>query len=363
MQKKITYQNRKEDLKDFKELRINVMQRIGSIPRKRILVSQLKAVATPFVYFSVYVIALHNSDNPLLFHFLYGCMGIIIVLSFLNLIHEVVHETLFSKKYLNRGLLLFFDIIGANSFIWKNRHLILHHNYANIKGWDSDIEQADFFRVFPQAEKKSINKYQHRYMFLLYPFYLVNWVFIRDFKDFFSRKRDIRKVCSIPIAEYFKLFVFKLIFLAYILIIPYLLGLSFVFSLSAMLFMLIVAGSFALIILLTPHVNINNSFPMPNQSGEISCSWLYHQFNCTNDVTANNWVIKNFMGNFNYHLAHHLFPKLSYVYAAEITDEVKRFAGEKKYPYKRYTLVESLKLHYYLIKNNALTENILEEDM
>ena len=38
--------------------------------------------------------------------------------------------------------------MGANSYIWKIRHIRLHHNYPNVMGWDSDFEQSDTGKGF-----------------------------------------------------------------------------------------------------------------------------------------------------------------------------------------------------------------------
>ena len=101
--------------------------------------------------------------------------------------------------------------MGANSYIWKIRHIRLHHNYPNVMGWDSDIEQSDIARIFPHGSYSKMHKYQHIYLPLLYPFYLINWLLIRDFKDFFNKK-IIWKVTTISTVEYIKLFLFKVSF-------------------------------------------------------------------------------------------------------------------------------------------------------
>ena len=119
--------------------------------------------------------------------------------------------------------------MGANSYIWKIRHIRLHHNYPNVMGWDSDIEQSEMARVFPHGDYSKMHKYQHIYLPFLYPFFLFNWLLIRDFKDFFNKKKVVWKVTSIPAIEYVKLFVFKAVFIFYTLFLPMLiLHISFV---------------------------------------------------------------------------------------------------------------------------------------
>jgi linoleoyl-CoA desaturase len=82
-------------------------------------------------------------------------MGIFLVLIYLNLIHEAAHNNIYKSKRLNRMVLHIFDFIGANSYIWKKRHIASHHAYPNVDGWDTDIEQSGFFNSAMDQSKRS----------------------------------------------------------------------------------------------------------------------------------------------------------------------------------------------------------------
>ena len=280
-------------------------------------------------------------------------MGITIVLIFVNLVHDAVHQSIFSNKKMNNLWLYFFDIIGGNSYIWNIRHKLLHHRYQNVAGWDSDIEQASIFRIYPHDKKVNIHNFQPILIFFFYPIFLLNWLFIRDFKDFFDKKKLVRKVCNIPKIEYVKLFVFKIFYVFYIIIIPVLNGVSVFQAIGAMIVMIVVAGICALLVLLTPHANLTNEFPLPDNQGKLPTTWLNHQFDTANDISLNNWVSRNVMGNFNYHVSHHLFPKINSSYAPEVTEVVKNYAEKHGFNYRTLTLLEAFKEHYKLIKLNA----------
>ena len=79
-------------------------------------------------------------------------MGIFLLFNFINLLHEAVHGTLFKNRWLNEAHIHFFDLMGANSYIWKMRHIKLHNRFPNVMNWDSDFEQSALVKVFPQAE-------------------------------------------------------------------------------------------------------------------------------------------------------------------------------------------------------------------
>ncbi|MFX8937909.1 fatty acid desaturase, partial [Acinetobacter baumannii] len=89
--------------------------------------------------------------------------------------HEGAHGNVTKSKLVNHLCVNMLDIFGANSYMWKNRHIKLHHNFPNIIGWDSDIEKSKFVSFHPE-ERKTKNKGQFRFfILLLYPFFVFNW--------------------------------------------------------------------------------------------------------------------------------------------------------------------------------------------
>jgi linoleoyl-CoA desaturase len=358
-----SYTKLESDQHLYVELKRKVYEKINGLDKKRLKWTKAKAIILPVTYFALYIVALQQAEHPSLYYALYACMGITMVFIFLNIIHEASHNVLFRNKKLNGLFLRFFDILGANSYIWKLRHTRLHHNFSNVAGWDSDVQQSGLFKVFPSDETKKIHHYQHILLFILYPVYLVNWLLIRDFKDFFSKKQLIRKVCRIPFIEYAKLFFFKSLFFFYSVIVPGLFfGCSFSESVMALFIMLITAGIFALIVLLPPHANVENDFPVAH-CGKLPNSWLLHQLITTNDVSTSNWFTKFLMCNFNYHVSHHLFPNISSAYAPEVTAIIEEYAACCDLPYKKYPLFMALKNHYLLIKKNGIDTDFFEHEM
>ncbi|MFC0264704.1 fatty acid desaturase family protein [Fontibacter flavus] len=356
------YHANQQDLHLASALRARVYHRLKGI-KNRDWQLKLKAALLPLVFFLVYALSLNSLSY---FGFLsgYAFLGLLMVVIFLNLIHEVCHENLFENGSFNQVYMYLFDLIGANSYMWQKRHVIFHHNFPNVSGWDSDIEKSKFLKVHPSEKGKWLTKYQH-FIIVLYPFFLLNWFLVRDFKDYFGKNPIVSKIGAIPREEYVKLFLFKLIFIGYIFIVPVFLTSFSVFQIIwAGVAMFLVAGVFALFVLLPPHVNINNQFPEVGADNELPNSWFLHQLYTANDVNQENWFTRHVMGNFNFHIAHHLFPKVSYLYAKEVTEEIKGFCAENKLPYKSYSIWKTLSDHYKLIRNNRNKQfNIWQEDM
>ena len=351
-----------QDTVQFNHLRKLVYKVVEQLPESRRRYAQMKAVLLPLIYLFLYASAL-LTDQYAAFCLLYVCMGLMLVILFLNLIHEACHENLFSRKKLNRYYMLLFDLVGANSYMWKQRHVRMHHNYPNVVGWDTDIEKSNFIKVHPQHHKKFFFRLQHL-LVVLYPLFVINWFLVRDFKDFFSNKMIVRKLGDPPLMEYGKLFFFKLFFIGYVFVLPVMVT-PFRWSqvLFAFFLLLFGAGLFALMVLIPPHANTGNQFPDVDEHLALKQSWFLHQLVTTNDVNGCNWFTRNVLGNFNFHIAHHLFPNLSYVYAKEVTDVIRSFCKEEGLPYRSFPLLATFLNHYRLIRKNGQVMNIWEEDM
>lgn len=353
-----------DDQAIFRQLRQDVREIVQQLSPKREPTILFKALLFPSLYVLMYLAALTWGTNPTVFYTCYFFLGILLVFIFLNVIHDAVHGTIFKTRWANRLYVYLFDLMGANSYIWQLRHVRFHHNYPNVNHWDTDIEQSSIFRVFPDGKHSPVHKYQHIYLPLLYPFYLPNWLLVRDFKDFFNKNSTVRKLVTIPPEEYVKLCFFKLFFLFYMIVLPKIvLDLSWLSVMIGFAIMLFTASIFSLFVLLSPHANTENDFPLPDSENRMPHSWMMHMMRTTNDVTHNNFFTRFFMGCFNYHVAHHLFPNVNHVYYPEVTARLKAVALQYDLPYREYSLLTSLKNHYRLLKKNRVVENMFEETM
>src|SRR5690242_6965561 len=111
----------------FQQLRQDVgtlVQQLEPGRRRNII---FKAILFPFLYLLVYATLLLCGYNQLVFFFCYFLLGVLVVAIFLNIIHDAVHGTIFKSKRLNDWYVYFFDLMGANSYIWRIRHIRFHH--------------------------------------------------------------------------------------------------------------------------------------------------------------------------------------------------------------------------------------------
>lgn len=348
----------------FQQLRQDVNTLVAQLEPKRKRSIMLKALLFPILYILIYTSLLVWGNNPAVLYACYFGLGILLVVIFLNIIHDAVHGSIFRSKRLNEWYVYLFDLMGANSYTWRMRHVRFHHNYPNVCGWDTDIEQSKLARIFPTDKLLGVHRYQHIYLPLLYSLYLLNWLLIRDFRDFFDKRRTIRKLTTIPRQEYVKLFLFKAVFLFYLIVLPgWALSIGWGKVIIGFLIMMFTASLFSLIVLLSPHANTHSEFPLPDEKNQLPYNWMMHMLRTTNDVQSDNWFTRFWMGCFNFHVVHHLFPNINHVYYPEVTAMLRQYAARYDLPYKAFPLGTSLKHHYQLLKRNGVTEDIFEETM
>ncbi len=340
-----------------REVRSSILQQ-GNIQRKIIF----KAIVLLILYFISYSCILIFGNQTFSLFLFYVLTGLLMIMVFLNGFHDAAHGAVFRSKKHNEWYAHVLELFGGNSYIWKKRHLLLHHPYPNMQHWDIDIKQSDMVRIFPESPKFDFHKYQHIYMWFLYLCYSLNWIFIRDFKDFFGIKDNyLKRVTEIPTIEYYKLFAAKLFNLTMMLFIPMLvLDQPWYTMLGAFLTMHILSSGFGVTALLSTHVDEDAVFPLPPENGVIESSWALYQIKETKDFCPDSSMANFLFGGFNHHVAHHLFPHIAHTYYPFITPLIKKYAKEYDIAYQSHSLGEALVSHYKLLKKSGSAKNFFK---
>ncbi|UEG51784.1 acyl-CoA desaturase [Mucilaginibacter daejeonensis] len=343
----------------FKELNQEVHQRV--LNNRRIQeVIKFKSVFLVILFFGLYACILKFGNyRPYLFTF-YILTGLTMIMVFLNGFHDAAHGAVFSNRRSNELYTYVLELFGSNSYIWKKRHLLLHHPYPNLQHWDIDVKQSDIVRIFPESPRFSYHRYQHFYMWFLYLFYTLNWLLVRDFKDFFGTKDNyLKRVTNIPTIEYIKLFAAKLMNLTMMLVLPMIvLQQPWYMVLLAFLTMHFMSSGFGVMALLSTHADEDAEFPLPPENGSMDMTWAMYQISETKDFSPNSKLANFLFGGFNHHVAHHLFPTVAHTYYPAITPIIREYAEKYKLPYRSYPLSEAVRSHFMLLKKSGSNENL-----
>jgi len=310
-----------------------------------------KSLCFSILFLSCYFIIL-KVDLPIgLFLIAWFMMGVFLMLAAMSMVHDAAHGVYSSKRWINQLLLRFANLVGGDGYMYKYKHTISHHPYTNIPGVDIDLEQSGIVRVTPFTKSKKQHRFQYNYMKVLYPFFALFWVLVRDFK-YYNRKKIGLVEAHHAAFHWFFLFFSKIFYLFYMLIVPALvLHISFFQLFSGFLCMHVGSGVIAMFALLANHVVEDSVFVNPGNDGLIHCSWGEHQLRTTDDYSPDSKVLSYLFSGLNHHVAHHLFPRYCHVHYPAITKIVRLTAAEFGLRYRYNSLFGALNSHFKLLKN------------
>lgn len=272
-----------------------------------------------------------------------------------NLQHDASHNAFSRHRWINRGIALTADLIGASSYFWRWKHNRIHHAFTNVYGFDTDIDFGILGRLAPAAPRKWFHRWQHLYFWPLYGLLVIKWHLFDDFYSFFLGRLGNQKIPR-PTGNDLVVFVLgKIIFFSYAFVIPLILhpALHVLFFYS---FVTVVAGMALSMIFVLPHCSEYSDFPLPDQeTGNIETPRAIHQVRVTVDFTRNNPIATESVGGLNYHREHHLFPGTCHVHYSKISGIIDKVCDEFDIPHKEHkSYIAGLVSHYHWLRRMGM---------
>ena len=284
--------------------------------------------------------------------FLCMLMGFLMAGIGFSVMHDANHGSYSNNTKLNDLLGMSANALGVSSYLWKQKHNIIHHTYTNVDGIDDDIAKSPVIRQCDSQKWVPAHKVQHLYMTFIYALSVIFWVFIMDFKKYFSKKIHTTEAWKMTPKNHIIFWATKLYYVTVFIILP----------IAVWGFWGWVAGFFltnaALGITLSfvfqlAHVVENTEFehiPL-DETKHLETAWAQHQLKTTANFAMGNKFISWFVGGLNYQVEHHLFPKVSHIHYPEISKIVIAKCKEFNLPYNRYaTLSEAVASHFRVMK-------------
>lgn len=260
-----------------------------------------------------------------------------------NVMHDGAHGSFSRYKWVNDLAALSLNFLGANNFMWKTKHNVIHHAYTNIDGLDDDIDAKPFLRLCETQKHYKVHKYQHLYFWAAYSLLYIYWIFVTDYKKYF-----LKRVGSVPLkpmsaSDHLSFWSFKILHLALFIALPiYLLG--FTPWLIGFLVYGMFSGLVLSIVFQLAHTVEDTSFPVPNiVTNKLEDEWAIHQLKTTANFATQNRVVSWLVGGLNFQIEHHLFPKISHIHYPAISKIIKQACQEYginyiEYPRVRYAI-------------------------
>ncbi|WP_306642524.1 fatty acid desaturase family protein [Sanyastnella coralliicola] len=293
-----------------------------------------------------------TSGSLIAFYAFYLGMGISVLLTAFNISHDASHQVAVKSKFWNKILFqISFNLQGNNAYVWGKHHTESHHLYTNVEGSDIDVLNNPLFRMTETQELKWFHRFQWLYAPVLYLLYSINWFLFRDtlmLINYSSRTINI----DIPKIEVFKLLLFKVLYIGYMIILP-IMVLPFGWEHAIIAF---VANHFLVSLIFVgvlgvSHVSDFVSHPEPNADGSLEMSWPMLQMKTSVDYNSDSRFCNFILGGFNAHALHHLLPNVCHIHYREILPIFRELAEKHEVTYMEMPYGQALKSHFRHLKN------------
>jgi linoleoyl-CoA desaturase len=266
--------------------------------------------------------------------------------------HDALHGAYSADPRVNRLIGLSFDIMGANGYMWRITHNVIHHTYTNINGIDEDLEVSPLVRLAPGSEHRPIQRFQHFYAWFLYSLSTLFWVFVKDYKYFLARDLGPYRNKRHPAAEIALLVATKIVYFAWILVVPLLvLHVAWWQVLIGYLVVNLTAGLILGVVFQLAHVVEGAEHVNLKPDGSVEAAWMVHQLATTSNFATGNPLLTAYVGGLNYQVEHHLFPRVCSVHYPAIRPIVRDVTAKYGIAYhEQPTLWAAIRSHYRTLK-------------
>lgn len=311
-----------------------------------------KTVAMLALTFVPYGLILTGWFGPWTMLLLAIVMGVGVAGCGFSIAHDALHGAYSSNARVNAGLGLTFDLLGANGYLWKITHNVIHHTYTNIQGIDEDLEVSPLLRLSPTSEHKPFHRFQHLYGWAAYSFSTLYWVFVKDYKYLLQRDLGPYENIEHPKSEVAKLLAMKVLCYVYTLVIPFLvLDIPWWQIVIGFVAMHLAAGLILGVVFQLAHVVEGPSHFAAGAQDVMEDAWLVHEVKTTANFGRTNRLLCWYVGGLNFQIEHHLFPKICSIHYPALSPLVQEVAEAHQIPYHHHpTLRAAIRSHYTMLK-------------
>ena len=278
--------------------------------------------------------------------------------------HDALHGAYSDRPLINASIGRLFDLLGANGYMWKITHNVIHHTYTNIDGVDEDLTVSPLLRLSPGTPRRWIHRFQHVYAFLAYGMATIFWVFVKDFKYFLQKDLGPYKDKKHPPIEWVNLILTKVLYYGWSIVLPLaVLSLPWWQFAIAYVTMHLVAGAILGVVFQLAHVVEGTEYPEPDAEGCMEHQWLLHEMETTSNFARTNRPLTWYVGGLNYQVEHHLFPKICSAHYPAISTIVHDVAARHGIPYhEQPTLMAAIRSHYRRLKELGRPDAVTAPD-
>lgn len=269
-----------------------------------------------------------------------------------SVMHDANHGAYSTGARLNASAAATIDLMGGSSYLWRQKHNVLHHTYTNVEGLDDDIELRPFFRLAEGQRRYWFHRFQHLYWVPLFVFFTTKWTLVDDFVALARGSIGRHEFPRPRWPALLQLLAGKLFFITWAFVLP----LSVVPLGPFLLGYVIVSTVWGLTlgtVFQLAHAVDNVRFvraPLP-------LAWVEHQVATTADFARDHRLVTWYVGGLNFQVEHHLFPRVSHRHYPALATIVREVCARHGVPvHEHATVTSALRAHLrYLVTMGAPT--------
>jgi linoleoyl-CoA desaturase len=253
-----------------------------------------------------------------------------------NIMHDGAHGSFSSSPFINKVAAITLNVLGGNAFMWNIKHNIIHHAYTNVDGVDDDLDAGPILRMATTQKKYFYHRFQHVYFWFVYCILYLYWVFVSDYKKYFTKKIQSMPLKKMKLADHLTFWGYKIFFYSVFIVVP-ILTVGWFNWMVGFLTMTIVAGFILSIVFQLAHTVEHTHFPQPSvDDNRLNDEWAIHQLKTTANFATRNKLICWYVGGLNFQIEHHLFPKISHIHYPAISKIIREVCQEYGVQYVEY---------------------------
>jgi linoleoyl-CoA desaturase len=224
--------------------------------------------------------------------------------------HDTNHGGAAASARVNDLLSFVFDLMGACSFLWRQKHNLLHHSYPNLAALDPDIEVGSpALRLAPWQERRWYHRFQYLYAWILYGLLPISWWFVADTRELVTSRICGHAVTPARGRALIRALFGKALFLTWAFALPAILHPTWKLV-PIWLITTLTAGLVSGTVFQLAHCVDEADFVAAGQARD----WAEHQVATTVDFARGNALLDFYLGGLNYQVVHHLFPRVCHLH-------------------------------------------------
>eukprot|EP00250_Pteridium_aquilinum_P005328 c15439_g1_i1 orf=576-2006(-) len=322
----------------------------------------IKSFAIIFGFIFSYYMTFYGGQNFGISLFFAVATGLMAAEIGLAIQHDANHGSYTRWHWLGYMMSVTLDLVGVSSFMWRQQHVVGHHSFTNVNGYDPDIRvlKPNVWRITREQPRRTYHNFQHIYLPCLYGILALKSVFYDDFISFATGSIGLVKIPKMTSLELSVFWGFKLTYAIYMFVLPGLYSHYSAWSIICLyVVMQLVFGWVLAFLFQVAHVVEEAAFPVVDKSRgypTLARGWAASQVSSTANFCPNSSFWMHITGGLNYQIEHHLFPGVCHIYYPEIHPIVKMTCKEFNISYTCFpTFRVALAAHLNYLKKAGAT--------